>query len=354
VDKIYGLLDLVSDAKDAGVTVDYNRDASEVYKAFAINHMQRHGSLDLLYECHRPKSQASTLSLPSWVPDWTLPKLHYNWLAEDLHFRAAKDTIPTFRFDQNVLHVKGVVLDEVEVVEAIRAIPKSAVNAKSNGPTSTTFRLALDSESYVRQESKGTRFWESCHAEYKELRRRNRREWIDNAVAIAFPDGGCTEEAFESLWKTFILGRTDDDQEPPPSYGRAFVEWIASVTSTEEEMKRRIQSERAQSIGLDLRGMILEEDPRRHLVAESAKFGLAQAKCYNRRFFRSAAGRFGWGVDGMKPGDKIVVFYGAGVPFVLRSVDRGQYEIVGDAYLHGKMHGEGIGSNPDGQMLELV
>ncbi|KAL2256443.1 hypothetical protein VTK26DRAFT_1651 [Humicola hyalothermophila] len=69
--------------------------------------------------------------------------------------------------------------------------------------------------------------------------------------------------------------------------------------------------------------------------------------------------RFGWGVDGVKEGDVVVVFEGGRWPFVLREVEGGEegkgvgdaakggegkrrYRIVGDCYLHGIMDGEAM------------
>ncbi|KAK3985885.1 heterokaryon incompatibility protein-domain-containing protein [Cladorrhinum sp. PSN332] len=65
---------------------------------------------------------------------------------------------------------------------------------------------------------------------------------------------------------------------------------------------------------------------------------------YHRRFFVSEQGKFGWGVEGIKEGDIVVVLYGGRYPLVLREVEgqKGKYAIVGDAYLDGFMDGEGV------------
>lgn len=44
----------------------------------------------------------------------------------------------------------------------------------------------------------------------------------------------------------------------------------------------------------------------------------------------------------MRKADVTCLLYGTNVPFVLRKVDRGRCTIVGEAYVHGLMDGEGI------------
>jgi len=82
--------------------------------------------------------------------------------------------------------------------------------------------------------------------------------------------------------------------------------------------------------------------------------------CYNRRFFRSAQGRFGWGLDGIRQGDVVAVLYGAQHGLVLREVvgdadgEKRRYRIVGDCYLHGVMEGEAFEDDSGYQDAEFV
>ena len=81
-------------------------------------------------------------------------------------------------------------------------------------------------------------------------------------------------------------------------------------------------------------------------------FSRANARCYNRRFFRSEAGHFGWGVEGMAAGDKVCVVHGMSVPLLLRPEGH-SFVIIGDAYLHGMMYGGGLEAGND-VMLRTV
>jgi hypothetical protein len=354
-DKIYGLLNLCSDAKETGIKVNYDKDASHLYRELALRHIERHNSLDILYECYRPESESSSLSLPSWVPDWTLQKWHYNWLTHKLPFKASGETALHFQLDGNIIHVKGVLLDTVAAVETIRAIPKSSVLAnKEQQQIPMNVKFNSTDVPVTRVESAGRRFWESSHAEYKELRRLNRKEWVANAIAIAFPTGTCTAQEYENLWRTFVLNLTEDNDIPPPSYGQAFIDWTLQVTLPRGELERRATRDKAKRVGLDLRADVMGDDPATNQMFEGLRFGRANSRCYNRRFFRSNSGRYGWGVDGMRAGDLVVALFGTSVPFLLRLSGKDCYEIVGDAYIHGFMFGEGVERDEDGQIFSLI
>ena len=56
----------------------------------------------------------------------------------------------------------------------------------------------------------------------------------------------------------------------------------------------------------------------------------------------------------VESGDEVCIFYGGSIPFVLRLVGRGQYEVVGDGYLHGFMEGEAMVDGIEEQEFEPV
>lgn len=59
-----------------------------------------------------------------------------------------------------------------------------------------------------------------------------------------------------------------------------------------------------------------------------------------RRLFRTKEGFAGLCPESTKPGDEFFLLANAHVPFVLRSVSSGVYELVGEAYVHGFMKGQ--------------
>jgi len=59
-----------------------------------------------------------------------------------------------------------------------------------------------------------------------------------------------------------------------------------------------------------------------------------------RCFIVTEKGRFGLAPRSAIPGDDVVFVRNARVPFIIRKVEGGNYEHVGEAYIHGLMHGE--------------
>ncbi|KAI9866773.1 MAG: hypothetical protein M1813_000715 [Trichoglossum hirsutum] len=71
-----------------------------------------------------------------------------------------------------------------------------------------------------------------------------------------------------------------------------------------------------------------------------------------QNIFVTSGGRLGKGPLSAKAGDSIWVIPGADVPFILREVTSGRYRLVGEAYVHGIMHGEAI--NADDVLFEDI
>jgi hypothetical protein len=59
-----------------------------------------------------------------------------------------------------------------------------------------------------------------------------------------------------------------------------------------------------------------------------------------RRVMRTDCGLLGLGPTHMCEGDQVWVLAGANTPVVLRALDNGHHEFLGEAYVHGIMHGE--------------
>lgn len=57
----------------------------------------------------------------------------------------------------------------------------------------------------------------------------------------------------------------------------------------------------------------------------------------------------GMGPDYLQEGDLVVIFLGARVPHIVREVEGGIHELVGECYVHGILNGEFIESQPKTQ-----
>lgn len=77
--------------------------------------------------------------------------------------------------------------------------------------------------------------------------------------------------------------------------------------------------------------------------SDVAKILTKQALLTRRQLFNTAHGRFGFTTRGVQPGDIVCVFHGASTPHVLRRAGQREsqvYQVIGDAYIHGLMHGK--------------
>ncbi|KAF4632852.1 hypothetical protein G7Y89_g5278 [Cudoniella acicularis] len=62
--------------------------------------------------------------------------------------------------------------------------------------------------------------------------------------------------------------------------------------------------------------------------------------CHRKRVFATKGGHLGLGTKSVKEGDEAWILEGADTPFVLRPRKDGKYKLIGEAYVHGVMHGE--------------
>ncbi|KAF5539315.1 het-domain-containing protein [Fusarium napiforme] len=71
----------------------------------------------------------------------------------------------------------------------------------------------------------------------------------------------------------------------------------------------------------------------RHEISVTAK---------GRGLFVTVEGRLGWGLKSTREGDEVWILDGCQVPCLLRPNGDGRYSLVGEAYVHGIMHGEAL------------
>lgn len=73
-----------------------------------------------------------------------------------------------------------------------------------------------------------------------------------------------------------------------------------------------------------------------------------------RRPFITKNGFVGVGPASLRAGDRLCIFVGAHVPYVLAEKGGGRYALVGDAYVYGIMDGEFMEKNPEIETFLLV
>ncbi|KAF2839141.1 hypothetical protein M501DRAFT_1003701 [Patellaria atrata CBS 101060] len=360
-DKFYGLLNLVSDNETNGVVIDYTKDPSEVFIDFAVHDMLRKKYPVILHFCVR-SNEKSELNLPSWVPDWTQhvwqESVTYNKYFNLGTYNASRDRAPHFSFseDRRILFIEGIILDIIEEVELLRAIPprerpKNVFRGDKDKPFWDIDAPETEKPWHIR-DTDNKPFWESSHESFLDEYLSNRRTWVKNAISIAFPEKSCTPEQYEALWRTFLWDLAEQRERPGPEYEEYFSLWFQDVNN-KTHISANFRKEK-DAPGLDLRrlpGDAIEVDEEGRM---SLMFAKAHEKCDNRRFYRTSGGRYGWAPDTTRSGDLVAVLHGLEAPFILRAAEDGRYVIVGDAYLHGVMYGAALDMGLEMQTLEIV
>ena len=122
----------------------------------------------------------------------------------------------------------------------------------------------------------------------------------------------------EAFWRTLVADRGPDGKNPPGWYKRA-LEHALSYSGTGDVIIQRLITH-----------------PKSSITAEFLK--RVQAVIWNRRFAITSLGAFGLVPAHTRPGDFLMVLYGASVPMVLRKLVS-SYQLIGECYIHGAIAG---------------
>jgi hypothetical protein len=321
IDKVYGVLGLVSEEEASKIEVDYALGAAELFTRVAVSEILKENGLEVLYLCNKSASD-SVVKAPSWVPDWT-QQCHHGSLASLGYISAvAGSSKPDFRIEGRTLISRGRIFDAIQAVELLRKIPKGAKVAE-----------------YSQEALKGdyVETYEKRFHEYFEQASVSAKEWLSNATSIAFPNKSVTKEAHENLWRAFCCNRTDSGKIPPADWSDYFNAFVFFMMQSKENLDSLSKRQGYEMYLRQTRFM--------------NSFGVW---CYNRRFYRSENGRFGWVPDQARPGDKLCVLNGLAVPMVLRPNESDSFDLIGDVYIQGMMDGEVLDLNCEEQDIRII
>lgn len=168
-DKIYSLQGISSKALAACITVDYKKTVESVYVDYTKHLLKICPILRVLSAVHLRHRTVSTLQLPSWVPDWSLPRCgdgilnRYYRFAPARMFRAAGASKPrvTVVGNSDTICLEGILLDTVECVIPIKSLLLTSGD-NSFSVTETTLReMTADVSSCETYPFTGERSWKA-------------------------------------------------------------------------------------------------------------------------------------------------------------------------------------------------
>jgi hypothetical protein len=296
-DRIFGMLGLASDTDQLQIRPDYSKSKTcEAVYTDAARALFQNGHTDVLALSQFPKQYSN---LPTWVPDWTTTIQEPCGLyLSNAYFSASGQMsfcyVPTvFTGAERLIALKGVRVDIITQVGQLW-LP-TIVNYEHNWAHAMKF--ISDIESFCSQSDR-----------------------------IARPIYRSPTQRAEAIWRIPCedLDRLDE-----------FVRSRARTTGPDLEEGFKLLT-----AGLGSEECRSSKDPRLH------SYTTCMGDMFKRRPFLSAEGYVGLAPSHAEPGDVIVIIYGAIVPFILRNVGDGQFNLVGEAYVHGIMVGEYMEQNP--------
>ncbi|KAF2652732.1 hypothetical protein K491DRAFT_718684 [Lophiostoma macrostomum CBS 122681] len=142
-------------------------------------------------------------------------------------------------------------------------------------------------------------------------------------VRLAWPTADAFSwDKYENMWRAFICNRLPDNSTPSATdaYGMA---WENHQNWIFHRAEPGIEGAENPSFSDWFFGKVVLQPP----------------------IFVSESDRYGWAVDGTRPGDRVAILYGYKYPFLLRVAGDGTYGIIGDCSIHGLMEGEALEQN---------
>ena len=322
-DWIYGLLALPNDVKKLGIVPDYGLSTETVYSRFTRKAIEN-GNLDILRYSIYPKSDRS--NYPSWVPDWaSRPQPRTFDYADESQillrpgergpvFNASGDTKASVTnvSDEQLLALQGFVVDEIEELGS----PWLGGITQSNNSPERMETLSFLSSVRLLCLLSATK----NHPIYPTPERRQEGVW-----RIPIADLVRVEES--SGWQYNARATQAAEQE------------LRHVLAFEEGHQERGFSPREAQY--ELSRMISREKENGAYRYRSAMSNLKRKRPYITKL-----GYVGLDPVFARPGDKVVVFTGAAIPFVIRPV-KGGYCLLGESYCDGIMDGEIVGQRKE-------
>ncbi|KAI9775711.1 MAG: hypothetical protein M1839_000913 [Geoglossum umbratile] len=316
-DKIYALCGLASDAglDDLAVQIDYNIQPANLYRQVAIQILSKGRYLDIL-SVPRVPEPSDVGPLPSWVPDWSISDHSTSLRSATVlwfNFNAtSKDEAYTLLQGNNnsVIGLAGEVIDNVSEVGDVYIDYTLGHNTRiQRFKGMARHEAAFNGWEKIARVHSGTKYW---------------------------PTG---EDILDAYWQTLIMGNVGDGYNATK---QQFHQWKRLYPA---RIPNLLNSDWLQWMNLpvglyvSISGIIISTFGHEYRHGPVVAFSKKLATTLHRRFFKTTKGYIGIGPRSLQKGDAVALFKGGMVPLVIRSLGD-KWELVGDCYVHGIMHGE--------------
>ncbi|PVI08298.1 hypothetical protein DM02DRAFT_510487 [Periconia macrospinosa] len=340
-DKIYAFLGLADRnmapfrTDPTALTPNYNLSVQEVYTEASRVLLTSYQNLSLLSHVQDP-SKTLLPNLPSWVPDYSVKLDPYPLRYRGPSYWKASGNMAwkpnIYSMAHGELDVQGYQLDVIDKT--------SILQNESPDPSASwasIVQLAL-----------------SLNLPYPNPSKKNN---LPGRVEV--------------LWRTLTTDIYNKTYPAPYETGSLFIDYVLNL-----QIRHRLQpwssadafqphhSPLSESVYPEWRTLLQLEGPdspynieiyRKRLAAvvedmfngTYSPIGLAQLQHEfdqsggkNRRLFKTRGGYLGTGARSLRVGDEVWILHSGGVPFVLRKRSDWKYQLIGETFVYGVMHGE--------------
>jgi len=314
-DHVYGLASLFHSPRP--YPVDYTLRVQRVYTDFVVNCIRTTGDLAVLNAGSRRSelrakeqrlhvtnmkySRTLTPDLPSWCPDWAGPKTSQNpYYFRD--FSASRHRhVSLVRLTDGTISLRGIQLDKVAACSKQLSTYPPGNHLRHLQDIRSAESIALRLRQYLLPSKLWKTYLDVLTAGEALNEREDLRRWLQHVPIRDQRSVGL--KMLGSVWlakcskQIFELAH--------PAVPRSLSQETISVTKAVREV--------------------------------------IWIATHRRRVFSTDNGLLGSGQEGIHVGDVVCVLYGGCAPFILRQVsNQGHYKLIGEAYVHGIMHGEAI------------
>jgi len=300
VDKLFALLGLAYDARNADFNPDYDSTLEEVVLRYAKEFVRQGQAMDLFYRAGLSKSYPFC----SWIPRWTrgsFPMTISTWDAAGGEFHAASQIPPYAEVNDNAtsksLFVKGCVVDAIQSTDRIRMGTGQGL-------------CIFDAMSDFRRLLRHTNNYPTG-------------EKMDDLL-LKLPIGDARRPHLESTMERL---RSYRDFAAPKTEN-----WPADLQQLILRVRNDPDLAKYQKMPLESRKTVSKYW--QTMVAFWSRLSNA-VFCFTERRY------VGLVPSDAAVGDQICLLHGGKVPFVMRQQGKA-YRLIGECYIHGIMHGEAL------------
>jgi hypothetical protein len=347
-DKVFALLGLAEEANDTSTVPDclvpnYAKDKMQIYQNLARYLITRHQNLNVLASVQHQTKETVAMdgygvlrvpndNMPSWVPRWESEYSTQCAIIDSNIFNAAAGNYLQLRHSDSEkgLTVGGSHVDDIRLCSEMLESSKMGLENIEKGEDAIwrTFEsLIRPLKVYPTGESIVRAFYMTTVGG---------RTWVGDSAS---------NEDIRTFWNYLLLGYIKSRVGPTRLLdtisGPELLKWTSQLYDLVEEVITTEETGSLQNkMAFITRFLQHSSDDSSAATYTSVMIPI----CRQRKVFTTSKAYMGIGPAAMQAGDLICVLFGGRVPFIVRpklpEEERGQYELIGECYIHGLMEGQ--------------